>query len=252
MFAFESAIVDVILNEEAKGEHFIFGTEDGDFLFKIEDLKSMGVRDPLGSTVEVDGEQHIYLKSIEGVAFEYDEKTLLLKISVPPYLLSKMVISLQPERRLKVFYPKENSMFVNYRVNFSGGESSGQRAFNLTDKAGVRLGDVNFITDTLFTSTKTGDRFLRLQSNVTYEQREGLRHFVLGDQFAYSGDLGSSLNMGGIGFMKVYGMDPYFLKQPMLNLSGLVAMPSDAEIYLDGVLIGKEKLSPGEFELKNI
>jgi len=75
---------------------------------------------------------------------------------------------------------------------------------------------------------------------------------MIGDFFASSGDLGGSLNLGGVSFRKVYRMDPYQVYYPTLNLTGQAALPSEAKIYLNGMLIKTEELSPGEFELKNL
>lgn len=93
---------------------------------------------------------------------------------------------------------------------------------------------------------------MRLLSNATYERRDDLQWLVLGDQFANSGDLGSTINIGGIGFSKVFKLDPYFITQPLFSLGGVTALPSQAEIYMDGVLVGKHSIAPESFELKNI
>ena len=37
-----------------------------------------------------------------------------------------------------------------------------------------------------------------------------------------------------------------------MNLKGSVIFPTQAEIYLDGVLIGKQTIIPGSFDLKNL
>lgn len=38
--SFESVVLNVILNQEQKGELFVKITEDGDFLIKVDDLKT--------------------------------------------------------------------------------------------------------------------------------------------------------------------------------------------------------------------
>jgi outer membrane usher protein FimD/PapC len=74
----------------------------------------------------------------------------------------------------------------------------------------------------------------------------------MGDQIASSGELGSAVNMGGIGVAKVYRLDPYFITQPMQSIRGVTQFPSQAEIYIDGVLAGRHTVAPGSFEFKNI
>jgi outer membrane usher protein FimD/PapC len=79
-----------------------------------------------------------------------------------------------------------------------------------------------------------------------------MQRITAGDFFASSGDLGSTINLGGFSYSKIYRMDPYFIKNPMLDIAGLISLPSDAEIYLNGMRVRTEKLLPGEFMLKNI
>ena len=82
-------------------------------------------------------------------------------------------------------------------------------------------------------------------SNITYDRREDLKRIVFGDFFASSGELGSTLNMGGISFSKNYKIDPYFIKYPEIGFSGLASLPSELEVYRDGVLIRKERILTG-------
>lgn len=58
--------------------------------------------------------------------------------------------------------------------------------------------------------------------------------------------------MGGVSYFKVDQMDPYFIRYPMLNLSEPLSLPSEVEVYLDGTLVRKEKIPPGELALRNI
>jgi len=41
-------VISINLNLEAKGDFFVLPTTDDDFLIRVEDLKSMGFRDPTG------------------------------------------------------------------------------------------------------------------------------------------------------------------------------------------------------------
>ena len=75
---------------------------------------------------------------------------------------------------------------------------------------------------------------------------------MLGDFFTSSGDLGSTLNLGGVSFSKRYAIDPYLVSRPMAGFAGTVAVASEAEIYLDGVRVGTQKLPPGEFLIQNL
>jgi len=248
----ERIIVGITLNGEAKGEYLIYMTPERDFLLKVQDIGSIGLREVKGVKMTIEGEEFISLKSIDGLEFRLDEKNLVLELTASPYLLSKNIKSLLPPKRLNVYYPRGSSAFLNFSALYSGGKAQNLPLTNITSTLGIRKDDLLFLTNNSYTKSDTDNRFVRLMSSLTYEKRAQLQWFVFGDFFASSGDLGSNLNMGGFSFSKVYKLDPYLVKQPVLDLSGVVPFASEAEIYLDGNLIGREKLQPGQFELRDI
>jgi len=227
-------------------------TDEGDFLIRTADLKAMGFRDPKGRITEIEGEPYVSLKSMEGVTFVLDGKTASLDITASPDLLPKRSIDLLSPRPPKVFYPRDSGAFLNYRFDYTAGDSFRFSSFNFTNEAGVRLGDFLLYSDSIFTKTKDDETFVRLLSNITYDRRKEMQRIIAGDFSASSGDLGSTVIMGGISFSKIYQIDPYFIRYPVVDFRGLALLPSDVEIYLDGTLIRREKLPPGEFELKNM
>lgn len=248
----EQLIVRVLLNQEDKGDHFVHQRENGDFQIKSDDLKAIGFRSPSGAVSMINGERFLSLGSMEGVTFAFNETNLSLEITAKPSTLGKEIIDFHSEQKESVYYPRDTSVFLNYGANYQAGNGLSFSSFNLTNQLGMRMGEVLFLSDTVFTKDQTQDRFIRLQSSFTHDDRRTFRRLIAGDFFASSGDLGSSLNLGGLSFRKVYRMDPSYVYYPTLNLVGQTALPSEAKIYLNGMLIKTEKLSPGEFELKNL
>jgi outer membrane usher protein len=247
-----SLVVAVTVNGEPKGDFFIYVTEAGDHLVKVSDLESMGLRHLQGTLVELEGEPYLSLRSIAGVGRRFDEKTLTLQIGAAPELLGRKTVDLMPQRRPGVLQPRDNSAFLNYRVGYSGG-NGGAASYNLAGEVGARLADWLFLTDFSHVNVIDGERrSVRLMSNLTLDRRAELQRLVLGDFFTSSGELGSTLNLGGISFSKRYAMDPYLVRQPMAGFAGAVTVPSEAEIYLDGVRVRTEKLPPGEFLIQNL
>lgn len=249
----QMAILKVTLNHEEKGEFFIYLTEDGDYLIKTEDLKKMGLLEAKGKTSLIEEEEFISLRSIQGVRVEFDEKRLALIIHAEPSLFGKKVFSMRYPKYPKIYYPKDTAGFLNYNLTYYGVDRFKYEQTQLANQLGFRRGDFLFLTDSSYSQRK-GERakFVRLMSHITYDRREDLLRAVLGDSFGTSGDLGSTINIGGISFSKNYLIDPYFIKYPEVNFSGLVSLPSEVEIYRDGILIQKGRISPGEVFLKDI
>ncbi len=248
----ELLIAKIFLNQEDKGDFFVNRTADGDFQVKVEDLKASGFREPTGTTALIDGEPYLSLRSIAGVTFTFNESTLTLALTAAPSLLARKIIDFVPKLSQKVYYPQDSSVFLNYGLDYTAGNGFSFTALNLSNELGIRKGNFLFLTDSSFTKDQTQERFVRLQSSITYDDRKELRRFIAGDFFASSGDLGSNLNLGGFSFAKIYRIDPYFINYPTIGMTGQAALPSEANIYLNGMLLKTEKISPGEFVLQNI
>lgn len=245
-------MLGVVLNGENKGDLFVERTGEGDFLVREKDLRRIGFRDPAGKTLSIEGERYLSLRSMEGVSFEFREKTLTLEITASPALLPKRAIDFLPARRPNVFYPKDPGGFLNYQVGYNAGDSFSFRSWDMANQLGVRAGDILFLSDSSFTETPDDRRFVRLMTSATWDRRETLQRAVAGDFLASSGELGATVNLGGISVSKVFRIDPYFYWYPLANVSGLLPLASEVEVYLDGIRVRTEKLPPGEFELRNL
>ncbi|MGB9628098.1 MAG: hypothetical protein ACPL6D_05520 [Thermodesulfobacteriota bacterium] len=195
----QMAILKILLNEEDKGELIVHVTDDGDFLLRTEDLRKMGFKELKGITTTIEGEEFISLGSVEGVKAKLDEKKLVLGIVAEPHLLEKKVVMMRYPRPVKVYYPKDTSGFLNYNLTYFAGDSFKYDRTVLTNQLGFRMWDLLFLSDSSYSQRKgEGGKFVRLMSNITYDRRENLLRAVAGDFFASSGDLGSTINMGGL------------------------------------------------------
>jgi outer membrane usher protein FimD/PapC len=248
-------IVNFIINTQSKGDFFAELDDKQNLYLTVEDAKTLKLQYAEDKIVVIrQDEQFVPLSALLDVTYTFDENKLTVTIIGKTTESGKTAADLFSLRAAakNIYYPRETSAFINYGLNYAYGSIGGFQSFNVSNKVGFKTGDVFFTSDSLYTKTETDDKFVRLQSSATYERRGDLQWLVMGDQYANSGDLGSTLNMGGIGFSKVYRLDPYFITQPVMDLTGSVIFPTEAEIYLNGVLIGKEKISPGSFELKNL
>ena len=246
----ETLVARLVVNGEPEGDVFVERTPEGDFLVRASDLSASGFRETAAAVSGIAGEACVSLRSMTGVAFSFDEKTLSLELTAAPGVLPVRAIDFTPRRQGRIDRPKDTSAFLNYRVGYAAEE--GFRSWDVENQLGARVGDVLFLADSSYTETPEDRSFVRLQSSATYDRRETMQRVVLGDVFASSGDLGNAVNLGGASVSKVFRIDPYFRSHPLAGVSGLVAMPSDARIYLDGTLLRTEKLAPGGFELKNL
>lgn len=255
VYASDFIIVAVELNTEVKTDVFAFLEDNGDFLLKVVDLESMGLQAFNGRRSVIDEEQYVSLRSIQGVEFIFQEATLTLELTVDPQLLPTVIIDMYPLQKKKVYLPEENSLFLNYGLDFEGGTENGgsfrRQSFNIINELGIRRNDVLFFTDTLYRETY-GDRgFVRLNTNFTYDRRDKMQRLIIGDSLAFSGDLGSRIQFAGVTLSKFYQIDPYFVEYPFYNFSGVLSLPSEIAIYSNGAKLHTEDLPPGRFDVRN-
>jgi outer membrane usher protein len=247
----ETVIIGINVNQVDKGLFFIIMRDDGDFLITPEDLKGLGIRKHEGTVYEIEGEFYISLSSIKGVEFSLDEEALALNITAMPYHFEKQVIDFAFQEQLDVIIPKDSGGFLNYAISHATDFGS-SRATEVTNQLGLRYSDLLFLTDTVYTLDQETDQFVRLMSNITYDRRRKLQRVVIGDFFASSGEFGSSLNLGGISFSKIFTINPNFVKHNLIDLSGAVSLPTQMDVYMDDIRFRRETLPPGPFVLQNI
>ncbi|MCX5867659.1 MAG: fimbria/pilus outer membrane usher protein [Proteobacteria bacterium] len=248
----DQEVLEVYLNSEKKGDFIVIRKADY-ILFKASDFKSLGFKD-IPKAILINGENYISLKALyPAVNYKFDEKKLSVDITAEPKLLSTELIDLTSTREYKVLYPKYNSAFLNYLISYNAGERLKFQDLNIPFEAGIRLRD--YLTYSNFSYRKTGDqeKFVRLMSNITRDDRKAMRRVTLGDFIASSGGhLGGSGNIGGINIAKEFSIDPYFIRYPNIIFPGYIQNPSEVELYINGIPVRKERLSPGGFEFLNL
>jgi outer membrane usher protein len=251
--ASDTIIVDTIVNSSPKGAFFVILRDNGDFFIKVDDLEQMGFSSPGGEATNLGGESYVSLKSIEGVTYRFDEASLTLEIDAEPHLFAGAAIDFRPRRQKNVYYPRDSSFFLNYSLDYRSNPSQDYEVLTNVDELGIRQKDMLFLTSTSYTDSTFEERFTRLMTSLIYDDRQSLRRYTAGDLVTPStGYFSSRVIMGGLSFSKLYKMDPYFVENPMLNITGHTAYPSEMEVYLDGARIKKMDLNPGEFQLNNL
>jgi outer membrane usher protein len=244
----------VLLNEEDKGEYFFLLTPADDVLFLKQDLFEMGIKDvPEDVEIRVEDKEYVPLKSLFPlVRFEIEEKEAVLRITADPKILKRHIIDLAYRRPFKVFHTKDNSAFLNYSLGYDVGDDLDFTSFTLPFEAGISIEDFLGFSSFSYTKTDTEERFVRLFTNITGDDRAALRRFIIGDFSAFSGALGSGGTFGGLSISKNFSIKPHFIRFPGLDISGILETPSDVEVYLNDILVKRAQLPPGEFDFLNL
>jgi outer membrane usher protein len=236
--------VDLFVNEVPR-ESVLVRLRGDDVLAGVSDLEGAGLTGFAGQREQIDGKQYVALRSLSpALTFRFDEPSLELRLAAQPQLLPVTRLDLNPVPRPRdLVLRTDASAFANYAVQY--GSPSVVSAF---EELGVSVrGNLLY---TGLSQTPTG--FFRGLTNLTVDQPGALRRWVAGDAFASTGTLGASLLLGGMSVSRNFSLDPYFVRTPLPRVSGAVLTPSTLDVYVNGVLVRREPLPPGPFEIANL
>ncbi len=246
-FAREEVVLSLIINAEKKGD--TIGLLEGKKIYlPVEDLVKMGIKRVEGSKTNIDGKEYIDLSSWKEIKFEFNEDRLELNLIVPPNLLPEKRISFYPTRRQDVIVPEQNSTFLNYSFDYSNIE--GRKNLFVNHELGVRMDRFTFLTRGFYSSES--NRYTRLTTGLYMDNRQSLNRLILGDFITPATPTTFGSNMVGISYFRNFKIDPYFIYRPTFDIKTLIPYRSDLEVYLDGVLIRKETVPPGQLNLEDI
>ena len=248
-FAQEKILLRVVLNGVDKGEHFLQMTSDGDVLFPAEDLRQLGIHESGKGTTSDRGS--LSLKSLSpDVAFTVEEGTATIFLTVNPALLPTQAVDYAVKSRADVLYPNDSSLFLNYSMDFIGGEA----LLDLPLELGARTGQVLFLSGARVMAGSNGN-VVRNMTSVIIDDRSTEVRSILGDFVAGSGGLGigSGGIFGGVSVSKNFTLDPFYVKTPDIVIRDLLPTSSTVQMYLNDMRSGSEmQLSPGVLELAHL
>ena len=240
----QRAIFQLTVNQVPDGDVIVF-LRDRDVLVKVADLEQAGLKGFAGRRESIAGEMYVSLVSLApDITYQLDEQAAAIRLTAVPAFQPTTVLDLGAGRPPGIVYRGDTSAFLNYGVATTNFDK-----YAVAAEAGVNVKGV-----LLFSSaSRTEDgSFVRGMSNLTYDDRSRLLRWVAGDLLVPSDALGGGLLMGGVGVSKDYGIDPYFLTFPRLELTDTVTSPSTAEIYVNGQLVRREAVAPGTIRLQNL
>jgi outer membrane usher protein len=242
----QAAPLTLVVNEDPKGEATVL-LRKGDILVEIKDLEDAGLRKlPPTPQETINGRAYVSLAALGSpVTHELDERSLTLRIVAPPQYFGTNIINLRPSAPPNMVQYRDAGLFLNYAprlVDFRTPAASGE--------AGLSLGGTLLFSGVSYDPTNGVVRGL---SNLTVDEPRELRRWVIGDSFAMSGGpVGGSVFLGGVTIGRAFELDPYYVHFPTFNTTGSASTASTLDVYVNGILVRREPVSAGQFQIRNI
>jgi outer membrane usher protein len=254
------AFLHATVNQIDVGDAFVV-MRGQDILIRVADLEKSGMHTDGGKREKHGEDTLVSLRSLAPkVAFVFDEMNLALNISADASFFGALALDLRNKRPEGIIYATAPSLFVNYQVGALDLQSQGSTHLGAFSEAGFSLRGA-----LLYNSAKYDSRpaqsygrlfvdstWVRMMTNLTFDWKSRLTRIVGGDTPASGDQLGGGAILGGIGVSRSFALDPYFSFLPTMQLSGTAMTPSTVEVYVNGQLIRRETLPPGQFNLKNV
>ena len=242
----ESYFVSISINDvEIDGIYPVFA-EGEEFFIETGAFFGLGMVEPNEQPVTYRGRSYVRLSAVPGLSFEFASGMQHLALTCQPNCFPSS--RLTGVRQLPPADPTPFGAFLNYDLL---AEKSGSNDF-LGTLAEVGVFS-NYGSGTLTLSGRdfTGDaRVVRLDSSWTIDRPEKRQRLRFGDSVTQHGGWGRAVRFGGIQFGTDFGLQPGFISFPTPTISGGAALPSTAEIFVNGIRRASVDIDPGAFTIE--
>ncbi len=248
----QTVLLDLSINLVAKGQ-VLAVLKGEDILVKRNDLKAVGVSTAdIGKEEIIEGESYLSLSSLApAIVYQFDVNLLKLALTSNADRLTEVnVRDLYSRSTLpqNTKFTSDKSAYVNYALNYN--RVQGIDNFTAFSELGYSFGRSLASTTVALDSRGNLTRGL---TSLTVDNNKFLDRWTFGDSFANLGELGGNITVGGVTASRQFNLNPYFVSTPQdANVRGSISTPSTVEVYNNGILVRREQLTPGQFELRNI
>jgi outer membrane usher protein len=248
----QTVALDLSVNLVVKGQITAI-LRGEDFLLQVKDLATVGIStNNIGKQETIDGEVYVSLSSLApDLTYKFDLNLLKLELTSSANRLTDVNVRDFYSRNIlpaDTVFSRDSSAYVNYAVNYNRGQGSDN--ISAFSELGYSF-DSSLVSTTISSDSKGS--ITRGLSSLTIDNNTSLDRWTIGDNFANFGELGGNLTVGGVSLSRQFSLNPYFVSTPQdSSIKGAIASPSTVEVYNNGILVRREQLNPGQFELRNI
>jgi outer membrane usher protein len=239
----QPAILQLQINGIARGD-VIVQVQGDDVLMNPDDLTDAGVTVIRDQYRWIGDRPYLSLSRLAPkVTFTLNLDAGQLHLTIDATQLGDSVLNLGARVPTGIRYRDDASAFLNYAPRlFDGTQLEGFGETGLSVGGLLATSAVSYNHDTV----------VRGLSAVSFDEREDLRRWTVGDAFRGSGPLGGQMLVGGFTLSRSYGLDPYRSGAAGLSQSGSVATPATVDVYVNEQLVRSEAIPAGSFRLENL
>ena len=248
--------VELFLNDLSVGDALVLHDQHNNYYVDQELLRDWQIAQPWPEPVSFRGASYHAVNDLAGVTASLDERTMVLRVTVPANLLPLRAKTLQPE--LHEASAAGLGAYLDYDINLLR-QSSGQSGYALLTPvifgaAGNLAAKLNYqrLAENPYGTDHASDGLSVLSLTYTRDDPSRMRSLQVGDIVTSPGSQGYALRLGGIQFGTNFATQPTFITYPLPSFYGETTVPSALDIYVDGRLRWTEEVDAGRYLLEDI
>ncbi|WP_252151884.1 fimbria/pilus outer membrane usher protein [Acinetobacter sp. ANC 4177] len=193
----------------------------------------------------LDGANDFCLVSNDQLKADFDEESQAIKLTIPSqFFLTSRYGLYEFDRPEKANF----GGFINYEVQYNNSEFL--TGYNGLVDLGIFKDYWFFKNSMLYNSEAMNEKTVRIGTSLDFDFPDKLTKLTLGDATTVSNPFFNSLRFAGINWGTNYLERPGFVYWNTPQLQGTARLPSTVELYMNGVKIYNQKVSPGDYVLQ--
>lgn len=221
----------------------------GDILVSPSDLRSWRLHVP-EHRVQYQGLDYVSLTEYEGITFRVDEATQAVYLTVKPELLASTEVQ-GVQNRTNPELTTGRGGFVNYTLTWEDNSYSNQVSGML--EGGFFVAGGVLTTDLMIRGLdEGGTEVTRLNTTFQRDFPESMHSLRALDIVTRSGQVGRSVQMGGVQIATDFATQPAFIPFALPDVYGETAVPSTVEVYLNDTLRFRQEVPAGPFQINDV
>jgi len=251
-------LLEVTINQQKQPSIFeCYEDRSGNIFVNEKDLQQWHFPIINKMPVNFSGKKYYSLKWYKSISFKLNKKTLQLSIWIPSGYYPANNINLLRYNPNPI-RPAMKGLFLNYDLTSIDNTQSSY----LTNAALLDMGLFNHFgvgTNSLLISnynaisnTNPGYHAVRLNTTWTLDEPEKIATWRLGDSITGASTWSGSARFGGIQYATNFNTQPNFITFPLPGIKGEAIVPTNVQIFVNGILNQRKSIENGVYNITNI
>lgn len=239
----EESIANLWINELDQYEDIVLFKKGHDYYIPCNVLEIRQVI--IEKLKKIQNQTEFCLITDENIVSTFEPSSQSIQLLIPPHFFKANITHLGANN-----IPEKASFggFINY--DFLYGNSNSNESYSAVLSTGIFKDFWILENGLMYQNTLADEWVVRLNSSIEFEFPEKMTRLILGDSTTAYNPLINSLRYAGLNWGTNFTERPNFVYWNIPNLQGSARIPSTVELFINGVNIYSQKVSPGDYNIQ--